>query len=264
MKKRIQTSVLLGIVALLGLFYYPLFGIVVSLFIGFSLYEFFDMVEEKGVRMFKLFGILVGLFIPITIFFKVPIKEGCQFLFVVLGLFFLFLMELTKKKRHQPVLSLSSTVFGILYISWCFSFLIRIRQLEQGILLVAFLIIVTKAADIGAYFFGSRFGRMSLVKRVSPQKTLEGAVGGFVTSLVACFLFYSVIGDLSFFWEKMFISAVLAIVGQLGDLFESLIKRDCEIKDSGAVFPGMGGFLDVIDSLIFTAPTFYLYVTMLR
>lgn len=264
MRRRVLTSSILIILSVCAVFIYSLFGIVVSIFIGFSLYEFFNMVEKKGVRLFKLLGILVGLFIPVTICFKLPVKEGLQFLFVVCGLFFFFLLELTKKERHQPVLSISATIFGILYISWCFSFLIRIRQLQGGVELILFLLAVTKASDIGAYFFGTRFGKTTLIKRVSPQKSLEGALGGFVSSLVVGVLFFIAMRDFLYFWEKFFIIAVLAVIGQLGDLFESLIKRDCGTKDSGLVFPGMGGFLDVIDSLIFTAPTFYLYVTMVR
>ncbi len=264
MRQRIQTSLFLIFLVVFSLKSYILFGIVISIFTGFSLLEFFNMVEKKGVRLFKIFGLLVGVLIPVSIFFKFPVKEGWQFLFVILGLFFLFLLELTKKERFQPVLSLSATVFGILYISWCFSFLVRIRQLESGVGMIIFLILITKASDIGAYLFGSRYGKIPLVRRVSPQKTLEGALGGFIFSLAAGLIFMAVSGSLSHFWEKIFLISVLAILGQLGDLFESLIKRDCEIKDSGGVFPGMGGFLDVVDSLIFTAPTFYLYVTMVQ
>ena len=131
-------------------------------------------------------------------------------------------------------------------------------------LLCIFLITVTKASDIGAYCFGKYFGRTSLIKRVSPQKSLEGALGGFLVSLTVGIVFSLFLEELLFFWEKVFMSAILAIISQLGDLFESLIKRDCNIKDSGKILPGMGGILDVIDSLIFTAPTFYLYITMVR
>ncbi|MDD5584151.1 MAG: CDP-archaeol synthase, partial [Candidatus Omnitrophica bacterium] len=102
-----------------------------------------------------------------------------------------------------------------------------------------------------------------LLERVSPKKTFEGALGGLLTALAVGLIFSFFITSLSFL-EKFFLIMILAIVSQLGDLFESLIKRDCEVKDSGRILPGMGGILDVIDSIIFTAPTFYLYVTMMR
>lgn len=263
MLKRFIFSLVLGLVAVLGVISYPLCGILVSFFIFVGLYEFFYMVEKKKVRMFKPLGLMIGLFIPITIYFRFAVREGWQFFFVVAGLFLLFLLELTKKKTHQPILSISATIFGVLYISWCFSFIIRIRQLPEGALLCGFLILVTKSSDIGAYFWGKGLGRTSLIKKISPKKTLEGTLGGFFTSLFIG-LIYSFFIQTIDFWEKFFLIIILAIVSQLGDLFESLLKRDCQVKDSGKIFSGMGGVLDVIDSLIFTAPTFYVYITMLN
>ncbi len=263
MAKRILSSIFLGIVVVFSAMFYPLCGFVTSLLILIGLYEFFYMVEKKGVRLFKIFGIAVGLFIPISIYFHFSIKEGGQFLFTILGLFALFLLELTKKENHQAILSLSTTVFAILYISWCFSFLIRIRQLEEGTMLLGFLIVITKSSDIGAYLWGRKYGRTQLLARISPNKSLEGAVGGFFTSIIVGSIFsvfVTSIGSL----EKFFLIIIVAIISQLGDLFESLIKRDCQVKDSGRIFPGMGGVLDVIDSIIFTAPIFYLYVTMMK
>lgn len=264
MKQRLITSSVLILLTIAGLIWDPVFVVTVNAIIALGLLEFFNMVEKKGVKLFKYFGLAIGLFIGITVYFKFPIKEGGQLLFIICGLFTLFLLELMKKEQYQPILSLSATTFGILYISWCFSFLLRIRQLEDGLLLCIFLITVTKASDIGAYCFGKYFGRTALIKRVSPQKSLEGALGGFLVSLTVGIIFSHFLQELMFFWEKVFMSAILAIISQLGDLFESLIKRDCNIKDSGKILPGMGGILDVIDSLIFTAPTFYLYITMVR
>jgi phosphatidate cytidylyltransferase len=263
MKQRIVSGIFLGFVALAGIIYYQMCLILVTLLIFIGLYEFFYMVEKKGVRLFKPIGLLVGVLIPVTIFFRIQIKEGWQFLFVIIALFTMFLLELRKEKAHQPVFSISATLFGILYISWCFSFLIRIRQLPEGALLAAFCLVVTKTSDIGAYMWGKTFGKTPLLERVSPKKSFEGAVGGFFTSLFVGVLFSLLISTISF-WEKFFLIIILAVLSQLGDLFESLIKRDCQVKDSGRIFPGMGGVLDVIDSVIFTAPTFYLYVTMMR
>ena len=263
MIKRLITAALLGTITVFAVLDYRACGIMISIFIFVALYEFFHMVEKKKVRLFKPFGLIVGVLIPITIYFRFPIKEGWQFLFAVVGIFSLFLLELTKKETHQPVLSISATIFGIIYISWCFSFLIRIRQFPEGALLVGFLLIVTKSSDIGAYIWGKRFGRTSLLKRVSPKKSLEGAMGGFFTSLGVGLIVSLFIRSISF-WEKFFLIIILAVVAQLGDLFESLIKRDCQVKDSGKIFPGIGGALDVIDSILFAAPTLYLYLTMMR
>lgn len=262
MLKRVLTSTVLISMGLAAIIYAPLGGIVVTLLTVIGLYEFFYMVEKKGVQLFKALGLIIGTSIPISIYYKMAVQEGMQFLLVLAGIFLLFLLELTKKEKHQPILSISATIFGIIYIPWCFSFLIRIRQLEEGILLTAFLLIVTKSSDIGAYLWGRKFGRTYLAKRISPKKSLEGAIGGFLTSL-AVGIFVSFFIKSLLWGEKLFLIMVLAIIAQLGDLFESLIKRDCKVKDSGRLLPGMGGVLDVIDSIIFTAPTFYLYVTMM-
>ena len=263
MIKRFISATILGIVTIFCIIYYPLCGLLTCLLIVIGLYEFFYMVEKKGVRLFKPLGLLVGALIPITIYFRFSAGEGWQFLFIVIALFMLFLLELRKKDAHQPILSISATVFGVIYISWCFSFVIRIRQLSEGAMLVGFLILVTKSSDIGAYLWGKKFGRTPLIQRISPKKSLEGSMGGFFTSLGVGIIFSLFIQSINF-WEKFFLVVILAIVAQLGDLFESLIKRDCRVKDSGKLLPGMGGILDVMDSLIFTAPTFYLYITMMR
>ena len=263
MSKRFFPFVILSIITIFSIIYYPLCGLLTTLLIIAGLYEFFYMVEKKGVRMFKSLGLTLGALIPITIYFRFSIGEGSQFLFIVLGLFIIFLLELTKQDTYQSVLSISATVFGVIYISWCFSFIIRIRQLPEGVMLAAFLILVTKSSDVGAYLWGRRFGKTPLIKRISPKKSWEGSIGGFLTSLVVGSIFALFIETINF-WEKFFVIIILSIIAQLGDLFESLLKRDCHVKDSGKVLPGMGGVLDVMDSLIFTAPTFYLYLTMLH
>lgn len=264
MMQRVFSSIILACIAILGIWYYPISWIIVSLFTFMGLYEFFYMVEKKGVQLFKPLGLAIAVLIPLTIYHKLVVKEGLQFLFVIIVLFLLFLLEMGKKEKHQPVLSLSATVFGIIYISWCFSFLLRTRQLPQGQILTVFLLLVTKSSDIGAYLWGRAFGSVPLIATISPKKSLEGAIGGFFTAVIIGNIFAHFFVDSLRFTEKFYLIIIIAIISQLGDLFESLIKRDCEVKDSGKIFPGMGGVLDVIDSIIFTAPTFYLYITMLR
>jgi phosphatidate cytidylyltransferase len=262
MSKRLVPFIIISLVTFFCTKYYFLCGVFATALILIGLYEFFYMVEKKGVRLFKPLGLLVGGLIPVTIYYRFSIQEGWQFSFIVIALFTLFLLELTKKDTHQAILSLSATVFGVIYISWCFSFIIRVRQMPEGFALTAFLILVTKSSDVGAYLWGRKFGKTRLLKRVSPKKSLEGAIGGFFTSLaigVICSFFVSSIQ----FLEKFFLIIILAFISQLGDLFESLLKRDSQVKDSGKLLPGMGGILDVIDSLIFTAPTFYLYLTLM-
>ena len=123
----------------------------------------------------------------------------------------------------------------------------------------AFLISVTKGGDIGAYIIGSLLGKHALIPRISPKKSIEGFAGAIVFSFALAALFK---GYLHFipYYHILILGGMLGLLAQAGDLSESLIKRDCGVKDAGAVFPGLGGALDVLDSLLFTAPVFYFYV----
>ena len=165
-------------------------------------------------------------------------------------------------KNEDALIGIALTLFGILYVSWFLSFAVKIRYLEGGAVWVAYLLTVTKSADIGAYTFGSLFGRHSLIPHVSPKKSVEGLFGGLFLSLVVSMLF---VGHLPRQWSLphlAILGLLIGIIGQIGDLSESLMKRFCQAKDSGAILPGMGGVLDAVDSILFTAPIFYFHLTV--
>ncbi len=236
-------------------------ALTVTVFIGFGLYEFFTMLENKGIRIYKYFGIGMGLVIPLSILFRFELTRKWELLFLVIGLIFLILMQFRRRQNSGVIVDISTTLFGILYVSWFFSFLIKIRYLEGGLGYLVAVLLITKLGDIGAYFIGSAIGKTPLMPRVSPKKSVEGAIGG---------LFCSVLGALisgPFLRlppiHIVFLGIALGILGQIGDLSESLMKRDCAVKDSGSILPGMGGILDEIDSLLFTAPVFYLYLSVI-
>ncbi|MCM8782799.1 MAG: phosphatidate cytidylyltransferase, partial [Candidatus Omnitrophica bacterium] len=127
--------------------------------------------------------------------------------------------------------------------------------------LLLFLILVTKAADIGAYFIGSRFGKTPLIPKISPQKSTEGMYAGLLFSMIAAILGKAFL-DYSYLHLAL-LGMSLGILAQLGDLSESLMKRDSNVKDSGNILPGMGGVLDLMDSFLFTAPVFYFYINII-
>jgi phosphatidate cytidylyltransferase len=235
-------------------------GLVVALFITGGLYEFYRMLENKKIATYKYFGIGMGIIIPLSIMFRFELTKGWEFLFIILALIFLILMQLKRRQNSGAIIGISTTVFGIIYISWFFSFLIKIRYLSGGLGLLGAVLLITKSCDIGAYLIGNRFGKAHLVPQISPNKTIEGALGGVlfsVLSALACRPF------LDFGYSHLIILGIaISILAQLGDVSESLIKRDCGIKDSGNIFPGMGGILDQIDSLLFTAPVFYFYMSV--
>jgi phosphatidate cytidylyltransferase len=201
----------------------------------------------------------MGAMIPISILFRFELTKSWELLFVFLALLFLIIMQFRRRDSSGVIVGISTTIFGILYVSWFFSFLIKIRYLTAGAGLLLAVIIVTKMGDIGAYFVGMRFGKRPLLPRISPKKSIEGAIGG---------LAFSILGALASkpllhlgYLQLAFIGIFFGILGQLGDLSESLMKRDCQVKDAGNILPGMGGVLDFIDSLLFTAPVFYFYMS---
>ncbi|MDE2027779.1 MAG: phosphatidate cytidylyltransferase, partial [Candidatus Omnitrophica bacterium] len=133
----------------------------------------------------------------------------------------------------------------------------------EGVKLIAFILLVTKTADMGALVIGTNFGRHPLLPRVSPNKSIEGTVCGVLVSACVALIFRSFLPpslELKL-WKVFFMGAFFVGLGQLGDLYESLIKRDCGVKDSGKTLPAMGGVLDMIDSILFSAPAFYLYMS---
>jgi phosphatidate cytidylyltransferase len=134
--------------------------------------------------------------------------------------------------------------------------------MPNGALLVSFLIVVTKMGDVGAYFIGSSIGRHNLIPRISPHKTVEGTIGGLLSSVGAAAACKAFLPHLAY-WHLVTLGALLGILAQVGDLAESLLKRDCSVKDSGSSLSGFGGMLDLIDSLLFTAPILYFYLEVL-
>ncbi len=237
-------------------------GLAVTFIVAAALREFFGMLEKKGLKIYKRFGILVGAVIPFSIMLRFELTRGWELFFLAAGLLTLIILQFSRRDNSGAIVDISVTIFGIIYIAWFLSFLIKIRYMEGGLGLIVVLLLIAKGGDIGAYLIGRRFGRTPLLPRISPRKSVEGAVGGLLFSAAAG----TVSGMLLKFPmttipHLLFIGISLGILAQLGDLSESLVKRDCQVKDSGNFFPGMGGILDVVDSLIFTAPVFYFYLT---
>lgn len=258
--KRIISSIAVICIITATIFIDWLFALLVTAFIIIGLYEFFTMLEKKGISIYKYVGIAIGAIIPLSILFRFELTRGWELFFIVLALLFLIVMQFRRRENSGVIVGISTTIFGILYISWFLSFLIKIRYLTNGIQLFLTVLLITKLGDIGAYFIGTRFGKTPLIPRISPKKSVEGALGG---------LFFSLLGALASkpflnvtYLHVIFIGLFLGVLAQLGDLSESLMKRDCQIKDSGSLFPGMGGALDLIDSLLFTVPVFYFYISI--
>jgi len=260
--KRFITSLCAISIAGFIIFVLPnwVYSSVVAILIGFGLYEFYSLVARKNIFVYKYFGTILGIFVPILIHLRLGgFLIDLEPFYIVLACLFIIIIQFIRKTNEDALSAISVTMFGILYISWLFSFIIKIKFLPDGASLVTFLILVTKGGDIGAYIVGSNIGKHALIPRISPKKSKEGLIGALLFSVAA-----SVIGGrfLTNFTPQHLLALgfFLGLLGQIGDLSESLIKRDCGAKDSGRGFPGLGGVLDLLDSLLFTVPIFYFYL----
>jgi phosphatidate cytidylyltransferase len=173
-------------------------------------------------------------------------------------------MLLSPGPFERRLKDLAITAFGVLYVGFTLSTIVSTRALPAGEWFVLFVAIITWAADTGAYYAGTLWGKHLLAPSVSPKKTIEGVGGGLAlavgAAVAACAWF---IPQLSLS-DAVVLGLLLTVAGLLGDLWESVIKRRVGVKDSGSILPGHGGMLDRLDSLLFTAPTFYYYVTWVR
>lgn len=264
--KRIFSSALILTLVGIIVFLFPnwALALLASAMVGFALWEFFGLAEKKGIFVYKYFGILTGMLIPLIVYLQMG-TEGdfaMEPLFIVIACLFTFVLLFIRRDNSQALASAAVTMFGLLYIAWFFSFFVKLKFLPHGSLLVSFLIIVTKMGDVGAYFIGRVMGRHSLIPRISPNKTVEGTIGGFIFSVGTALACRSFLPHFSLF-HLLVLGFLLGSLAQVGDLAESLIKRDCNVKDAGDNISGFGGLLDIIDSLLFTTPIFYIYVKAL-
>jgi len=258
-KRAISSVVLTGFVFLIILFLPEIFfSLVVTLFIGLGLYEFYTLLEKKTIPVNRPFSILLGAVLPLLFFFKCDANA-----IIVVCIVVLFILQFTRRQNSNSLLALSAALFGILYIGYCLSFMVKLRQLPGGAEKVIFLLLVTKFGDTGAYLIGTQWGRHKLIPRLSPNKSIEGGLGGLAFSIFVAFLISFLLPGM----KPLNIAVIgfsLGILAQGGDLAESLLKRDCRVKDSGKSIPGLGGILDTIDSLIFATPFFYFYLKFLQ
>ena len=262
---RLISSVLIILFVIFTVLVWPnwFFCLVVTVMIAMALNEFYSLVEKTGRPIFKISGISIAILVPTSIFFAFEPTKGWELLFIIAVVLIIFILQFTRRENDQAIVGVSTMIFGILYISWTFSFLMKLKLIQQdavpaGSLLVAFLLLVTKIGDIGAYFVGTYFGKHSLILRISPKKSVEGAIGGFVCSVAAALISKSFLPSVPVY-HLFILGCILGVLAQVGDLTESLIKRDSQVKDSAVLIPGMGGMLDLIDSILFTAPTLYFY-----
>mgnify|MGYP002725767015 CR=1 FL=1 len=187
------------------------------------------------------------------------------FLIIAMDLMALSIFVLARFKSHPDIFdTISKQVLGVVYIPVPLALLVFIKALEGGTFWIIWLLIIVFANDTGAFYSGTFLGKKKLSPNISPNKTIEGSIGGAATSMVVGFIFcYIFFRDLSLACIVIPGAFMLAVAGQIGDLFESAMKRASRIKDSGTILPGHGGMLDRIDGLLLSIPVLYVYLVFI-
>lgn len=234
----------------------------------FCAYEVFSMFFEKHKEL-KIFGTILAVFIFIIRMFF----EEASVISISLLVFCIYFFIIAVKYKDIFYPEKDSTVskffvyfllcfFAVTYLSIFISYIPLIRNFEKGVFLFFLHIGLVWSGDSGAFFVGRKFGKIKLYPLVSPGKTVEGSLGGLVFSLLVAFIFkFLFLKELGII-DAVSIGILIGAISQLGDLFESFIKRSANAKDSGSFLPGHGGFFDRFDGVIFSAPFFYYYIKL--
>jgi len=260
--KRIITALVLIPLVISGIFFLPplSFTVIVGVILSLALWEWANITGITGYwPRFLYIAILWGLYwlnTFISPMLLTYIAVGCWI--VAAGLVIAY-----AKGRKKDINRVFYRIFGILLFVGCWTGLSFLHFMNAKLLLLLLLIIW--GADIGAYFVGCKFGKHKLAERVSPKKTVEGFIGGIVAVLLVTGVFCLYMQTPLVMGLKLLIIALLtAIFATFGDLFESMLKRQAQVKDSGNLLPGHGGMLDRLDSMLAAVPIFVLGIVLLR
>ena len=236
----------------------------VALLTLFSLKEFFDMAVNKSAHGQLIIGGASSIAILLSIYYHSPIAIATFILISIIAIFFKELYQ----KQGSAIINISITLFGTLYLSFLYGSFLLFRDIPMykelpyqyaGFWFIM-IFLTTWLCDTAAYIIGSSFGKHKLIKRISPNKTIEGTAAGFIAAIIGAFICHVWFIDGLRLVDSLIIGAIIGSFGQYGDLFESMLKRDAGVKDSSNLIPGHGGVLDRFDSLMISTPIIYIYL----
>lgn len=256
----------------------------VAVVIAFTLIaqrEFYGLIEDKGAEPLVALGLGFGLAVTLIAYWG---NEYHTTLLATASMLVFMIAQLGKAEITEALASISGTFFGVFYVAWLLSHAVVLRFFHgtavdrygahdvgalglvpnSGAFFMTYVLAVVVACDAGAYFAGRAYGRHRLAPQISPKKSVEGALGGLVAGMVVgaiCKALYGFVApefSAAFSWQlALGFAPILCVVGIIGDLIESLLKRDAAVKDTGALLPGMGGVLDRIDAPLLAIPVMY-------
>jgi len=243
-----------------------------------AIHEFYQMLEEKGAAPLRSFGMAATAALPVVMYYG---DESLATVLMTAVLLSMMVLQLTKAKISEALASISGTFFGVFYVGWLLAHCVVLRNFtaqvdarwplaaegmhpDVGGFYLLFTIASVIGGDVGAYFAGRAYGRHKLAPQISPGKTVEGALGALVAGPLIGLAFKAgfdvwapeLSAHLSYEAAAVF-AVILPAVGIVGDLIESLLKRDAKVKDTGTLLPGTGGVLDRIDSNLIAIPVMY-------
>lgn len=265
-------------------FFMPDAGIpfVLAAIVAVMALEFYQLISAAGIPNFSRYGAAGCVLLVLVTWWAGTANGTCAdgawdsivLFLITIGI---FLRQFPQKNNPHPLQTIGGTLFGVLYVGLLWNFLTKLLVFGRppaveglympGRWLLLYAVFAAKFTDIGAYAAGCLFGRHKLIPRISPAKSWEGVLGGvFIGTLAGTLLAWGlrdILAPLGLTWTRAIPLGIgLSVCGVVGDLTESLFKRAASVKDSGGVIPGMGGFLDVLDSILFTAPGVYLFLRL--
>lgn len=255
-------TAVVAVPCLLGIIYLGselLFAILIGLVVCVAVWEYEKIIHGRTKVTRRWEFLLTALIIP-----SITYQRDFSLLFIIIALLAIFmilcdLFRIRKNQGHPDIGLIAKYILGMIYIPILMSYFILIRGFAQGSLWIIFILLLAFSGDVAAFYTGKTFGKTKLMPSISPNKTVAGVIGLVSGSVSACLIFgYYFFPNIPIY-HVLAMSFLGSIIGQLGDLFESEIKRAGGIKDSGNILPGHGGILDRIDCLLFIVPFIYYY-----
>lgn len=272
LKYRLINGISVAAALVAGIFLVPswLFIILLIAACTLALTEYFNLLESAGIPAARFACILGAAIINIAVWIECSYEHATTPLntALIIAIMLLFARQLIFYRKEKTYASLGANLLGLFYIGFLFTFFTRILIFDgkfEGQWLLFYVVAVLKFSDSGAYFAGTYLGRHKMAPTLSPKKTWEGFAGGIATGMVVSLVIFLVLsGDLRAvnlrLIDAIALGAILPAVGAAGDLFESMLKRAADTKDSSSVVKGLGGLLDMADSILPTLPIFYLWI----